>query len=409
MLSLDTLVTDLIFTGNAALDQKTLLAGLGGEQALTGQKLIDVDSLDPRAEMELFPSMPFRHRNERRLIFIADEAGPMRANPAPDELVPVNLHHAKDWLVSICANLPIRLGRLFAMGSWGDAVLVARSARDLRAIALLPWVLDPQSDVDGKKRASQLSQKEFETKLLAYEKRLDELDEEEILASLAGFNVEQQGSLIIVDVLEPDGTWLPTRSLELEHQLAAIDRFSLIPGAPAAKRVKTSAAKPDAKADAKADVKADAKADSAKPDAKPEPAAPKGPPLRLVEAEGKVVLVFPAERFDLEVAAALGKRDWDHVVGKHDAMPGAMRDRMHRDGAAWIAPLEFLSEVFVDGKPLTKADFLRDGQMVTDSVRALEVHFPRFGPVVLLEITGKGRFVSSLLERPAQAAALVAG
>lgn len=400
MLSLDTLVTDLIFTGTAALDQKTLLAGLGGEQALTGQKLIDVDSLDPRAEMELFPSMPFRRRNERRLIFIADEAGPMRANPAPDELVPVNLHHAKDWLVSICANLPVRLGRLFAMGSWGDAVLVARSARDLRAIALLPWVLDPQSDVDGKKRASQLSQKEFETKLLAYEKRLEELDDEEILASLAGFNVEQQGSLIIVDVLEPDGTWLPTRSLELEHQLAAIDRFSIIPGAPAAKRVKPSPAKPAAGAEAKPDTKADAK---------PEPAAPKGPPLRLVEAEDKVVLVFPAERFDLEVAAALGKRDWDHVVGKHDAMPGAMRDRMHREGAAWIAPLEFLSEVFVDGKPLTKADFLRDGQMVTDSVRALEVHFPRFGPVVLLEITGKGRFVSSLLERPAQAAALVAG
>lgn len=396
MLSLDTLVTDLIFTGNAALDQKTLLAGLGGEQALTGQKLIDVDSLDPRAEMELFPSMPFRRRNERRLLFIADEAGPMRANPAPDELVPVNLHHAKDWLVSMCANLPIRLGRLFAMGSWGDAVLVARSARDLRALALLPWVLDPQSDVDGKKRASQLSQKEFETKLVAYEKRLDELDEEEILASLAGFNVEKQGPLIIVDVLEPDGTWLPTRSLELEHHLAAIDRFSLIPGAPAAKRVKASPAKPE----------------PAKPEsdaAKPAPAPPKGPPLRLVEAEGKVVLVFPPERFDLEVAAALGKRDWDQVVGKHDAMPGAMRDQMHRDGAAWIAPLEFLSEVFVDGKPLTKADFLRDGQMVTDSVRALEVHFPRFGPVVLLEITGKGRFVSSLLDRPAQAAALVAG
>lgn len=394
MLSLDTLVTDLIFAGNAALDQKTLLAGLGGEQALTGQKLLDVDSLDPRAEMELFPSMPFRRRNERRLIFIADEAGPMRANPAPDELVPVNLHHAKDWLVSMCANLPVRLGRLFAMGSWGDAVLVARSARDLRGIALLPWVLDPQSDVDGKKRASQLSQKEFETKLLAYEKRLDELDEEEILASLAGFNVERQGPLIIVDVLEPDGTWLPTRSLELEHHLAAIDRFSLIPGAPATKRAKASAAK----------------AAAAKPEpaaAKPEPAAPKGPPLRLVEAEGKVVLVFPPERFDLEVAAALGKRDWDQVVGKHDAMPGAMRDRMHRDGAAWIAPLEFLSEVFVDGKPLTKADFLRDGQLVTESVRALEVHFPRFGPVVLFEIPGKGRFVSSLLDRAAQAAALV--
>lgn len=396
MLSLDTLVTDLIFAGNAALDQKTLLAGLGGEDALTGQKLIDIDSLDPRTEMELFPSMPFRRRNERRLMFIADDAGPMRANPAPTELVPVDLRHARDWLISMCTNLPIRLGRLFAMGSWGDAVLVARSARDLRAIALLPWVLDPQTDVDGKKRSSQLSQKEFETKLMAYEKRLDELDDEEILAGLHGVNVEHQGSLIIVDVLEPDGTWLPTRSLELEAQLAAVERFSLLPGAPAAKRVKAPEAKPAAAA-----------APAAKPaeEAKPEP---KGPPLRTAESGGKVVLVFPAERFDLDVAAALGKRDWDHVITKQDAVPGALRDRIHRDGAAWIAPLEFLSEVFVDGKPLTKADFLRDGQLVSESVRALEVHFPRFGPVMLIEVTGKGRFVSSLLDGGA-AAQLVAG
>ena len=396
MLSLDTLVTDLIFNGNAALDQKTLLAGLGGEEALTGQKLLDVDSLDPRAEMELFPSMPFRHRNERRLIFIADDAGPMRANPGPDELVPVDLRHAKDWLVAMCTNLPIRLGRLFAMGSWGDAVLVVRNIRDLRGIALLPWVLDPQTDVDGKKRASQLSQKEFETKLMAYEKRLDELDDEEILASLQGVNVERQGPLVILDVLEPDGTWLPRRSLEMEMQLAAVDRFSMLPGAPAAKRVKPAATPAPAAASAEA-----------KPavEAKPEP---KGPPLRTAELAGKVALIFPAERFDLDVAAALGKRDWDHVVSKHDAVPGAIRDRIHRDGAVWIAPLEFLSEVFIDGKPLTKADFLRDGQLVSESVRALEVHFPRFGPVMLIEVTGKGRFVSSLLDGGA-AAQLVAG
>ncbi|MBK7537980.1 MAG: hypothetical protein IPI49_21930 [Myxococcales bacterium] len=400
MLSLDTLVTDLIFAGNAALDQKTLLAGLGGEEALTGQKLLDVDSLDPRAEMELFPSMPFRHRNEKRLIFIADEAGPMRANPGPEELVPVDLRHAKDWLVTMCTNLPVRLGRLFAMGSWGDAVLVARSARDLRGIALLPWVLDPQTDVDGKKRASQLSQKEFETKLMAYEKRLEELDDEEILAGLQGVNVERRGPLIILDVLEADGTWMPTRSLEMEAQLAAMERFSILPGAPAAKRVK-----PPAAAAGPAGGKPAAPPAPAAPEP---PAPPKGPPLRTAECEGKVVLIFPPERFDLDVAAALGKRDWDHVVTKHDAVPGAIRDRIHRDGAMWIAPLEFLSEVFIDGKPLTKADFLRDGQMVSDAVRALEVHFPRFGPVVLFEVTGKGRFVSSLLDRAAQAAQLVA-
>jgi hypothetical protein len=400
MLSLDTLVTDLIFVANAQLDQKTLLAGLGGDAGLTGLKLLDVDSLDPRAEMELFPTMPFRRRGERRLIFIADEAGALRAEPAPDVKIEVDLRPAKERLIAMCGALPIRLGRMFAMGSWGDAVLIAHSARDLRGLALLPWVLDPQTDVDGKKRASQLSQKEFETKLMAYEKRLEELDDEEILAALkapgngasAPINIEQRGGLIIVDVLEEDGTWSPMRSLELEHILAATDRFSMLPGAPATKRVK--AAVPAAAA---------GPAPAAK---KPEP---KGPPLRTAEIEGRVVLIFPVERFDLDVAAALGKRDWDQVVQSNDSLSGATRDRLHRDGGAWIAPLEFLSEVFVDGKPLSKPDFVRDAKVIAEGINALEVHFPRFGPVMLLDAPGKGRFVTSILDHADQAAKLVLG
>ena len=412
MLSLDTLVTDLIFVTNAQLDQKTLLAGLGGEEGLTGLKLLDVDSLDPRAEMELFPTMPFRRRGERRLIFIADEAGALRAEPAPDVRIPVDLRPAKEKLIATCEALPIRLGRLFAMGSWGDAVLVARSARDLRGIALLPWVLDPQTDVDGKKRSSQLSQKEFEAKLMAYEKRLEELDDEEILAALTApgngaskpINVERRGDLIIVDVLDEDGTWLPTRSLEMEHLLGAIDRFSMIPGAPSAKRIKPAAPKADAKLDSKITNGA---APAPKVEAKkPEP---KGPPLRTAELEGKVVLIFPPDRFDLDVAAALGKKDWDQVVSSADGLSGAIRDRLHREGASWIAPLEFLSEVFVDGKPLNKADFVRDAKPLGEGLSALEVHFPRFGPVMLLDAPGKGRFVTSILDHAEQAAKLVLG
>jgi hypothetical protein len=113
--------------------------------------------------------------------------------------------------------------------------------------------------------------------------------------------------------------------------------------------------------------------------------------------------VFPAERFDLDVAAALGKRDWDQVVRRTDNVSGAMRDKIHRDGANWIAPLEFLSEVFVEGKPLTKAEFEKSATTAS-GVRSMDVHFPRFGPVTLLEIAGKGRFVTSLdsAERAAQ-------
>ncbi|MBZ0236359.1 MAG: hypothetical protein K8M05_28785, partial [Deltaproteobacteria bacterium] len=235
MLALDSLVTDLIFTQAAQLDQKTLIDALGGVEEAKQKKLLDPDMLDPRMEMELSPSMPFRRRGERRLMII-DDSQPLREDPQ-DPLVKLDLRPAKEALIALCTALPVRLGRLFALGSWGDAVLVARSARDLRAISLLSWVLDPTVDVDGKRRASQLSKSEFEAKIMAYEKRLDELDDEEILASLGGgATFERRGELLVVDVLGPDGSWDQRASMQLEAQLAAIDRFSLLPGAPASKR-----------------------------------------------------------------------------------------------------------------------------------------------------------------------------
>jgi hypothetical protein len=382
-LALDSLVTDLIFQATAAIDQKTLLDGLGGEESLEGKQMLDVDRLDPRAEMELSPSMPFRRRGERRLMVIDDKAITPRPDPQADSMIRSDLRAAKEALIATCQMLPIRLGRLFALGSWGDAVVVARSARDLRGIALVMWALDPQVDIDGKRRQTPLSQKEFEAKIMAYEKRLDELDDQQILGGLSGVSVERRGDLIVVDVLEADGTWDQRRSMMMEQQLAAVERFSLIPGAPASTRPSEPPAARPAAAPAR---------EPAKPAAKPEP---KGPPLSARELDGAVVLVFPPERFDLDVAAALGKRDWDQVVRSSDNLPGSMRDKIQRDGASWIAPLEFLSEVFIDGKPLTKAHFEEAAQKL-DDVKALDVHFPRFGPVVLLEISGKGRFVTSL-------------
>jgi hypothetical protein len=397
MLQLDSIVTDLMFQATAAIDQQTLIDGLGGEDVLKTKQLLDVDRLDPRAEMELSPSMPFRRRGERRLMIIDDQATTPREDPTTDPLIKADLRPFKEALIEMCTKLPIRLGRIFALGSWSDAVIVARSVRDLRAIALLPWALDPHVDIDGKRRQTPLSQKEFEGKLVAYEKRLDELDEQQIVARISGATFERRGELVIVDVLEPDGTWDQRKSLQLEQQLGAWDTFSMLPGAPSttAKKAEEPAKKEAPKAAAP----------------KPEPAPakkeePKGPPLAAKEVDGKVVLVFPSERFDLDVAAALGKRDWDQVVRSSDNVPGAMRDKMHRDGAAWIAPLEFLSEVFVDGKPLTKQQFEKDAQPL-DGGRALEVHFPRFGEVILVEVPGKGRFVTSLTDRAERAVQLV--
>ncbi len=379
-LSLDSLVLDLMFQGSAAIDQKTLIEGLGGEDVLATKQLLDVDRLDPRAEMELSPSMPFRKRGERRLMILDDTTITPRPDPQADPLVKGDLRAAKEQLIGICQTLPIRLGRLFALGSWGDAVLVAKTAKDLRGVALIPYALDPQMDVDGKRRATPLSQKEFEAKILAYEKRLDELDDQQILAGLTGVTFERRGEVIVVDVLEADGSWDQRKSMAMEQQLAAVERFSMIPGAPS--QPKATDPKPEPK-----------KAEPVKP-AAPKPEA-KGPPIGIRDVDGAIVLVFPAERFDLDTAAALGKRDWDQIVRSSDNLSGALRDKIHRDGAGWIAPLEFLSEVFVDGKPLTKQHFEKEATKA-DEIKSLDVHFPRFGPVTLLEISGKGRFVTSL-------------
>jgi hypothetical protein len=195
--------------------------------------------------------------------------------------------------------------------------------------------------------------------------------------------------LLVVDVLEADGTWDQRKSMLMEGQLAAVERFSMLPGAPVQPPAPPRPAKPTTP-----------NGDTAKKPAAAAPAPapvkePKGPPITAKEVDGAIVLVFPPERFDLDVAAALGKRDWDFVVRRSDNLSGSMRDKLQRDGANWIAPIEFLSEVFVDGKPLTKQEFERDAQSA-GGVKSLDVHFPRFGAVKLLEMADKRRFVTSL-------------
>ncbi len=392
MLALDSLVTDLIFKQGATLDQKVLIDALGGPEAAKLKKLLDPDMLDPRMEMELSPSMPFRRRGERRLMII-DDSAPLREDPQ-EPMINVDLRPAKEALIAMCLALPVRLGRLFSLGAWGDAVLVARDARDLRAISLLAWALDPTVDLDGKRRASQLTKQEFEAKIHAYEKRVEELDDHQILGNLAGLTFERRGELLVVDVLEADGTWDQRKSMAMEAQLSALDRFSMIPGAPSAPRP--------------GELRAAAPTPTPAPSvAKAPPPPPKGPPLDATEVNGTVMLVFPPERFDLDVAAALGKRDWDAVLNSGDKLSGSLRDRIQRDGAAWIAPLEFLSEVFIDGKPLSKPLFEAGAQQVAGDARVLEVHFPRFGPVLLLDVAGKGRFVSSMRDHTDEVVALV--
>ena len=416
MLALDSLVLDLIFQRGAELKPDELITALGGEDVVKARKILDPDMQDPRFEMELSPSMPFRRQGERRLMIIDDAVAPMRKDPRADPVVTLDLRPEKERLIAACESVPVRLGRISALGAWGDAVLVARDARDLRGICLVPWALDPSVDVSGKRRAGRLSQAEFEEKILAFDKRLEELDEQEILANLGPVNFERRGDLLVVDVLENDGTWDVRRSLALEAALAAVERFSMIPGAPASPAGATAeparasdqteaprpGAPPSSSSAASAPSQAAAAAPAAAAAASANQPAPRAeargaglPPLRAAEVGGGLLLIFPRERFDLDVAAAIGKKDWDTVLLPQDVLAGDQRDRVFRQGAGFVAPLEFLSEVFLEGKPLSRPDLDRLGQDAGAGVRSLEVHCPRFGPVLLLDLAGRGRYITS--------------
>jgi hypothetical protein len=406
MLAIDSLVLDLIFKGHAPFKPEDLLGALGGEDVIKDRKILDPDMQDPRFEMELSPSMPFRRQGERRLMIIDDSVAPMRKDPRADVVVPIDLRPEKERLIAVCEAAPVRLGRLFALGSWGDAVLVARDARDLRGICLIPWALDPSVDVAGKRRASRLTQAEFEEKIVSFDKRLEELDEQEILANLGPVNFERRGDLLVVDVLENDGTWDLRKSMVMEAALAAMDRFSMIPGAPATKKA-PAAARPG---NGQPRAATPAPAPAAAPEPPPPKAAPRGeglPALKASKVGENVLLIFPRERFDLDVAAAMGKKDWSTVLLPQDVLAGDLRDHVFRHGADFVAPLEFLSEVFLEGKPVTRADLDQHARSLGEGVRALEVHFPRFGPVILLDVTGRGRFVTSEKAAPEAVLALL--
>ncbi len=370
MLQPDSLVLDLMFQAQSPPDPETLVAALGPDIAKSRQ-LFDPDAVDPRIELQLSPSIPFRGRDERRLMIIDDSVAPMRED-AQDPIVPIDLRDEKERLIDLVDRLDCRIGRIMALGTWGEAVLVARSARDLRGIALLSWVLDPMTDAEGRKREQPLSKADFEAKIAAYDKRLDELDEQQILSDLGPAKFERRGDLLVLDVLESDGTWDLRKSFAMEIALQATDRFSLIVGAPSEGNTRKEPA----------------------PAPAPAP-APEGAALRATEREGRIVLVFPQDRWDLDIAAAFGKKDWDSVLRGSDPISGQVRDRVWTDGAGFIAPLEFLSEVFIDGKPLSRPQFDDAATSHAGGVRTMKVHCPRFGSALLLDTDGKGRFITS--------------
>ena len=402
MFPLDSLIFDIILPAAARPTSAQIRDGLG-EEAASSRLMADVDLDMPQIEAEVSPTFMLRKRGDRRLMICDEASAPLRENPRTQAVVARDLRDEKDRLVNLVDKMGARVGRMGAFGTWGDAVVVCRSPRDLRAVLLLGWALDSVTDLEGRRRGQQLSQREFELKLAGFEKRLDELDDAAILARVPPATIEKKGpkgaELLVVSVLsDRDGSWDIRKSYELEKRVAALDLFSRIPGAKqsiVAADAEPAAAQPAASAAAPKE-----------PPPPPEPPKPAGPPIRAAEigGGGRIILVVPPERLDSDTITALGKRPIDALTSK-DAVTGKQRDHIHQHGAGFIAPLEFLSEVFVEGKPLDRKRFEAEAQTGGDGIRTLEAHLPRFGAVRILERGGK-RWITS--ETTGDAAALLA-
>lgn len=401
MFAIDSLVLDLVFGAEARPTSQALIEALGGDEVARQRLVVDPDLDAPQIELEISPTVPLRRRGERRLLIVDETVAPLRKDPRRDPIVARDLRAELERLVALVEKTGARFGRMYAFGTWAEAAVVTRSLRDMRGIFLIGWALDPTMDLEGRRRATPLSQKEFEQKLLSFDKRLDELDDATILARIPPERLQRRGTLYVLSALsDRDGSWDIRTSLDLEKRIAAYELFSLIPGArrtgaepgatgPAAGAVAPplAPARPETGRAPEAGQRAPGPPPPAPP---PEPA---GPPIEAVEVDGRVVLRIPGARFHIDLTTALGRRNLD-VLRKSDVIPGRLKDRIHEQGCGFVAPLEFLSEVFLEGKPLDRRTFEAQAVEASPGVRALEAHLPRFGPVRVVE-TGGRRYVTS--------------
>lgn len=376
MFAIDSLVLDLVFGASAKLTPELILDAIGGEEVAKTRVIVDPDVDLPQYETEVSPTVPLRQRGERRLLIVDESVAPLRKDPRADPIVARDLRSEKERLVNLVEKTGARLGRMSAFGTWGDAVIVVRSARDLRGLLLLGWALDPTTDMGGRRRATPLSKREFEEKLGSYEKRLDELSDAMILARVPPAQAFQRKEVLVIDLLsDVDGSWDIRKSYELEKRVSACELFAKIPGARVAPEPEPAPPPPQT------------------PPPAPPPATPAGRPIQGTRVMNRLVLLIPAERFNLDSISALSRGLWE-ILREGDLVSGPDRDSLHREGGSFVAPLSFLSEVFLEGKPLDRRRFEGEGSLVEGGIRTLEAHLPRFGPVRVFEVGGK-RFVAS--------------
>ncbi len=261
---------------------------------------------------------------------------------------------------------------------WGDAVLVARDgARPARRSACCRGRSTRRSTSTASAARRRCRRRSSRPSCSRSRSGSRSSTSEQILARLSGVSFERRGELVIVDVLEADGTWDQRKSMLMETQLGAVGQLLDDPGRAVDGRSHRARERlPAAKVPAPPAATAPA---AAEPAAKPEPPSPRPHrPSRSRRARRSPSRRSTARSCSCSRPSASTSTSPPRSASATGTAssaapttcPGAMRDRMHRDGASWIAPLEFLSEVFVDGKPLTKPQFEKDAAAAVPTARS---------------------------------------
>lgn len=117
--------------------------------------------------------------------------------------------------------------------------------------------------------------------------------------------------------------------------------------------------------------------------------------LRFVEDDLGAVVTLPVELSETDI---LRPFQISRVDGNApDALPAAARDRLQGRALDFAVVVEFLSEVFLDNQPLSRAKFeerAQAGELAGTKVQLLEVLAPRLGPGTLVRLGGRNVYVS---------------
>lgn len=116
--------------------------------------------------------------------------------------------------------------------------------------------------------------------------------------------------------------------------------------------------------------------------------------IRAAELSGKPVLIIPKERFGLSVFEGIAKGR-PEALHKIDQIPSRVQEEIARKRVHFLAQLPSLSELFIDGRPLTKDAAQKLQEPVSGSEHLTFIaHMPRFGRVRVIGNEGDWWFFS---------------